>query len=95
MNKNNMFKCLHCGNIQHTTEFGECAECGYEDLTELVTVLSKDRKREGKAYRNPESYVFDGNIITIFWSIEWDDGEIAVVSQEEMKQIDENTYIKL
>ena len=35
MNKNGYFKCLNCGHFQHTTEFGECEECGYEDLAEI------------------------------------------------------------
>jgi len=35
INKNGYFKCLNCGHFQHTTEFGECEECGYEDLAEI------------------------------------------------------------
>jgi DNA-directed RNA polymerase subunit RPC12/RpoP len=29
------YKCLNCKNIQIETEFGQCAECGYEDLVEM------------------------------------------------------------
>lgn len=36
MNKNGFFKCLNCGHYQHTTEFGECEECSYEDLYEIT-----------------------------------------------------------
>lgn len=28
------YECTNCGNVQTGTEFGECAECGYEDLIE-------------------------------------------------------------
>ncbi|WP_279146375.1 MULTISPECIES: hypothetical protein [Clostridium] len=36
MNKNGYFKCENCGHYQYTTEFGECEECGYEELTEIT-----------------------------------------------------------
>ncbi len=29
------FRCDNCGHYQHTTEFGECEECGYEDLVPI------------------------------------------------------------
>lgn len=29
------YKCLNCGSYQVETEFGECAECGYEDLAKI------------------------------------------------------------
>ena len=29
------YKCTNCGNKQVETEFGECAECGYENLVEI------------------------------------------------------------
>ena len=32
MNKNGYFRCENCGHYQYTTEFGECEECGYENL---------------------------------------------------------------
>jgi len=36
MNKNGFFKCGNCGHYQHTTDFWECEECGYEDLAEIT-----------------------------------------------------------
>ena len=30
------YKCENCGNLQVETEFGECSECGYEDLIEII-----------------------------------------------------------
>ena len=36
MNKNGYFKCENCGHYQHTTEFGECEECGVEELIEIT-----------------------------------------------------------
>lgn len=30
--KNGFFRCGVCGHYQHTTEYGICEECGYEDL---------------------------------------------------------------
>lgn len=36
LNKEGYFKCENCGHLQHTTEFGECEECGYEDLREIT-----------------------------------------------------------
>lgn len=41
-----MLKCTNCQSFQNTTTFGECQECGYEDLvpfdgTEVVTALDE------------------------------------------------------
>lgn len=30
------YKCEHCNYLQVETEFGECAECSYEDLVEIT-----------------------------------------------------------
>ena len=30
------YECEECGSLQVETEFGECAECGYEDLIEIT-----------------------------------------------------------
>lgn len=30
------YKCENCGNLQVETEFGECSECGYEELLEVA-----------------------------------------------------------
>ena len=30
------YKCNNCGNLQVETEFGECSECGYEELIEIT-----------------------------------------------------------
>lgn len=35
MNKNGYFQCQNCGHAQHTTEFGECENCSYEELIEI------------------------------------------------------------
>ena len=32
MQDNIFYKCTNCQNSQYGTEFGECAECGYENL---------------------------------------------------------------
>ena len=29
------YECGNCGNLQVETEFGECSECGYEELVEI------------------------------------------------------------
>lgn len=36
MNKNGYFKCSICKSYQHTTTFGECSECGSEDLIKIT-----------------------------------------------------------
>lgn len=30
------YKCDNCGGVQVETEFGECAECSYENLHEIT-----------------------------------------------------------
>lgn len=32
---NKYYKCQNCKEVQVNTEFGECAECGYEDLLKI------------------------------------------------------------
>lgn len=41
------YKCLNCEGTQAETEFGECAECGYEDLQE-VNEKEYNRLNEGR-----------------------------------------------
>lgn len=43
------YKCNNCGNSQVETEFGECAECGYENLVEITeTEYNKEIDRKKK-----------------------------------------------
>lgn len=30
------YECENCENLQVEAEFGECSECGYEDLIEIT-----------------------------------------------------------
>lgn len=39
------YKCSNCKNVQVETEFGECAECGYENLNEIT---EKEYNKVGK-----------------------------------------------
>lgn len=43
---NGYFKCLNCGHYQHTTEFGMCEECDYEDL---ISITKEEFNRHTKS----------------------------------------------
>lgn len=50
------FNCLNCNHYQFTTEFGECEECGYEDL---VNVTQEEYERGSKMSNENTYWVVD------------------------------------
>lgn len=61
------YVCSNCGESQSTTEFGECAECGYEDLVEVVRNPEQDELSNSKEIvmlsldgQEPEIYALKG-----------------------------------
>lgn len=57
MNKNGFFKCDNCGHYQHTTEFGQCEECDYE---ELIEITEEEYDNEQKEFNKMNKCTFCG-----------------------------------